>query len=132
MEPRAGLGAFEKRHFPTSATAQSPQRLSYPCCSEPTTVLFYSGRSAVQIVERVRIYHNTSVIQQPARDQVTGVRFPVRYFYSSRLLWYPKALHLPLTMNVRTTTYQKLVLVSFTGHKTKNRGFHCLAPHFIS
>jgi len=90
------------------------------------------------MVERVSTYYKRSAMQQPAADQVTGLRFPVRYFYSSSSLLYLKAFRIPLTSAisretsiVRTTAYQKLVLVSFTGYKRKNRGLHCLAPHFI-
>ena len=50
------------------------------------------------MVERVRTYQKNSVTERPATEPVTGVRFPVRQFYSSsRLFWYLKALHLPLT-----------------------------------
>jgi hypothetical protein len=91
------------------------------------------------MVERVSTYDKRSAIQQPAADQVAGVRFPVRYFHSSSRLLYLKAFRITLTSAisretsiVRTTAYQKLVLVSLTGYKTKNRVLHCLAPHFIS
>ena len=67
-----------------------PQRLSCPLSSEQRTVYF--------LVEWVKTYQKSGVIQRPATDPVTRVRFPAKRLYSSsHFYWYLTAPNLSST-----------------------------------